>query len=430
MINKYFSEFRNSNIHEKLISFDKLCDYIPVVSTATNIIGVVGKALAFRLIEKKVDLSENLFITHLKTKSYWRSCSLILLPSWMKTNFLVLGLDIFNYIKSSYCKKTKTEPQKKEESIKDRNIALGEILKDPKNITKADSSLINDKDFILEAIDYNTKFCTREEIAVKWKNSREEIYEHIPENLKNDPDIFFKYSIESKDKNSKIKDYLVKNKDNGLSNKFLLDYADRLDKDFIASLVDDKNYIDFLNDTEILKKVISKYPTLLNNKNLESAVSNSIFFNLLLQTEQNEISIILDYYSSKPFFKNTISTDQINTFLDSKPSFGIISKVLKATDLNSDSDIMKKCISIDLDNTLIADDTLFQKNEFLIHILKTIDEHKQSIKDFEETQLRMGTATLAPQEKNLTDFYSKIISKIPVGKRGVIKELKSKCEIA
>ena len=90
MINKYFSEFRNSNIHENLISFDKLCDYIPVVSTATNLMGVIGKALAFRLIEKKVDLSENLFITHLKTKSYWRSCSLILLPSWMKTNFLVL----------------------------------------------------------------------------------------------------------------------------------------------------------------------------------------------------------------------------------------------------------------------------------------------------------------------------------------------------
>lgn len=67
-----------SSIASPLVSLDTLMDYIPVVSTLTNLVDLFQKCLVVPFMHEKYIHTSHYF-THIKNKSFAR-CAVLLLP--------------------------------------------------------------------------------------------------------------------------------------------------------------------------------------------------------------------------------------------------------------------------------------------------------------------------------------------------------------
>ncbi len=79
-----------SNIASPLVSIDVLADYIPVVSTLTNLVVLFQKCLVVPFTDVKYVESSHYF-THLKNKSFLR-CMALLVP--LLGNLVIVFYDL------------------------------------------------------------------------------------------------------------------------------------------------------------------------------------------------------------------------------------------------------------------------------------------------------------------------------------------------
>ena len=76
----------------KLVIADRVCDYIPVVSSLTNLIDIFQKCVILSF-KNQITIENNHYYEHLKNKSYIR-CIILLIP--ILGNIIVFILDLVN----------------------------------------------------------------------------------------------------------------------------------------------------------------------------------------------------------------------------------------------------------------------------------------------------------------------------------------------
>lgn len=147
----------------QLIKIDTFADYIPVVSTVTNLVDLFFKAVVLPTIEKK-----NHYYTHIDDKSVLR-CLILLIP--ILGNLIVAIYDLT-----------------REQGITDREIALQVIAAELENIGLVGPTLRKDKQFAIEALKQDGQ---------KFKPSKDvKIFQNLDETLRADAEVV-KVALES-----------------------------------------------------------------------------------------------------------------------------------------------------------------------------------------------------------------------------------------
>lgn len=126
--------------NKKLVKLYFYCDYVPVVSIATNIVDLFVKTVILPY-KSAVDIEKNHYYTHLKYKDEYRCLALLIFP--MMTNLWLanVALAIFDLYRRKYNNK-----EYMLEAFKKDRYALA---------LYASWQLLNDRDFMLEAFKIN-----------------------------------------------------------------------------------------------------------------------------------------------------------------------------------------------------------------------------------------------------------------------------------
>ena len=67
-----------NNSTNRLVEIDNFCDYVPIVSSFTNLVGLFQKCIVLPFMQAS-DIKENHYFEHLHEKSFAR-CVLLLIP--------------------------------------------------------------------------------------------------------------------------------------------------------------------------------------------------------------------------------------------------------------------------------------------------------------------------------------------------------------
>lgn len=138
-----------NNIRYFFVKKDNFCDYIPVISTASNLFDIFQKTLYVDNLDKKT-INNDHYYKHLKQKSNLR-CIILLIPI-----FGNIAIGIYDFVTWKY---------------HDKEMMLAEVQKDGLMLQHASEKLKNDPNVVSAAIK-NKPWATA----------------YIGEELKNDPD--------------------------------------------------------------------------------------------------------------------------------------------------------------------------------------------------------------------------------------------------
>lgn len=122
--------------NKKLVELYFYCDYIPVVSIATNIVDLFVKTVILPY-KSAVDIEKNHYYTQLKYKNEYRCLALLAFP--MKTNLWLANVAVVIF--DLYCRKYNNKEYMLEAFKKDKYAIC----------LYASLQLLNDRDFMLEA---------------------------------------------------------------------------------------------------------------------------------------------------------------------------------------------------------------------------------------------------------------------------------------
>jgi hypothetical protein len=175
MVSIVFS--KSTSFQDNLVHFDKVSDYVPVLSTFTNLVDLFQKCVVMRFM-KPEDIQKSYYYTHLKNKEI-RVCVALLVP--------VLG-NILVYLYQSIVKKVENNahvapllaPVSVDPKTTLRAAMLDAIKEDSKAIDKVPAELKKDSKFMIAAmkIDPYTLLEADEEL----KKSPDFILEALAEN--------------------------------------------------------------------------------------------------------------------------------------------------------------------------------------------------------------------------------------------------------
>lgn len=196
--NKKMKEFM-TKVHSLLVRLDKNCDYIPVVSTLSNLVDLFQKYAVIPLISES-KLKDHRYYTHLNQKSIV-DCLLMAIP--------VIG-NIFAYYRPQQRKtddqKVKPqdlnpqEPKAVEKIIISVDEALEEIENDYTAILRLGDKVELSAEFLLRALEVNCKvaeFIQDTAILQKAINANPKVLEYLHPDLRSDEEFIKQVLIES-----------------------------------------------------------------------------------------------------------------------------------------------------------------------------------------------------------------------------------------
>ena len=121
-------------MNEIRVKTDRICDYIPLVSTATNLVNLFQRTITLLRSQNKSDVKNN-YYEHLQKKSFARCC-VLLIPV---LGNVIIGLYIY-------------KEQKKAKDDKAKDDALILVKQDGFNLQDVSAALQGDKDVVLAAV--------------------------------------------------------------------------------------------------------------------------------------------------------------------------------------------------------------------------------------------------------------------------------------
>jgi hypothetical protein len=118
-----------------LVKMDTFCDYVPILSTVSNLVDIVQKCFTLPAMKRK-ELYEDHYFTHLQQKNIPR-CIILLIP-------------ILGNIVIAICDRMSRK-------YNDRDFVLKEVQKDGLFLKKASTELKSDEEVVLKAINQEGK---------------------------------------------------------------------------------------------------------------------------------------------------------------------------------------------------------------------------------------------------------------------------------
>ncbi|NGY95796.1 MULTISPECIES: DUF4116 domain-containing protein [unclassified Neochlamydia] len=145
-----------NSLSRACLSIDRGADYIPIVSTVTNLVDIFQKVVVLPFKQKE-NISKNVYYTHLDQKSF-RRCLILLVP--VLGNILV---GIYDVVRNKEKKALLANVQKNGLALKDgsdtlksdRDVVLAAVQENGLALKYASKQLQNDKKVVLAAIQEN-----------------------------------------------------------------------------------------------------------------------------------------------------------------------------------------------------------------------------------------------------------------------------------
>lgn len=139
----------NVIVNDFLVKADNVCDYIPVVSTVSNLIDLFQKYIILSVVDEQA-IAENYYYTYLKEKNALY-CFILLIP--------IIGniiIKIFEHMEYNAIKQNGLNLEFASEKLKNnKDVVLAAVAQNGWAFEFASEKLKNDKDVALAAVTQN-----------------------------------------------------------------------------------------------------------------------------------------------------------------------------------------------------------------------------------------------------------------------------------